>query len=237
MKRILALVAVFSSCLLLTSCIKMDINLVINKDATVSGSMVFAVSDSLAELSEQNSEESNPLEDAINTEAEGVTESVYKSGGYTGTKYTFDRIPFKDFNKGNTDGGNGFQLIQEGNRLTVKGSLDLSTADSQDSNSDLGEWGDVFAKSITSTFDIDIKVRFPVKVLESTGQISDDGMSVSWEPKYGEKVDLTTTVELPSGFQIVYLIIGLGLVGVGITIFLILRKNRKPSITEDSNNI
>ena len=237
MKRIMALFAIFSSCLLLTSCIKMDINLVINKDATVSGSMVFAVSDSLAELGGENSEDSNPLEDAINTDAEGVTESVYKSGGYTGTKYTFDRIPFEEFNKSNSDGGNGFQLIRDGNKLTVKGSLDLSETDSQDSDSDLGEWGDEFAKSITSTFDIDIKVRFPVKVLESTGQISDDGMSVSWTPKYGEKVDLTTTVELPSGFQTIYLIIGIGVVGVGITVFLILRKSRKPTTTEDSNNI
>jgi hypothetical protein len=237
MRRLIALSAIFSSCLLLTSCIKMDVNLVINKDATVSGSMIFAVSDSLAEFGNDNSEESNPLEDAINTDAEGVTESVYKSDGYTGTKYTFDRIPFEEFNKGNTDGGNGFQLIQEGNRVTVKGSLDLSTADSQDSNSDLGEWGDEFAKSITSTFDININVKFPVKVLESTGTISDDGMSVSWKPKYGEKVDLTTTVELPSGFQIVYLIIGIGLVGVGITVFLILRKSRKPDFIEGVNEI
>ena len=237
MKRLMALVAIFSSCLLLTSCIKMDINLVINKDATVSGSMVFAVSDSLAELGEQNSDESNPLEDAINTEAEGVTESAYKSGGYTGTKYTFDRIPFEEFNKSNSDGGNGFQLIRDGNKLTVKGLLDLSESDSQGSDSDLGAWGDEFAKSITSTFDIDIKVRFPVKVLESTGQISDDGMSVSWTPKYGEKVDLTTTVELPSGFQIVYLIIGVGLVGVAIIVFLILRKSRKPNSPEGANEI
>lgn len=215
----------------------MDINLVINKDATVSGSMIFAVSDSLAELGDDNSQESNPLEDAINTKAKGVTESIYKSGGYTGTKYTFDHIPFEEFNKGNSDGGNGFQLIRDGNKLKVKGLLDLSQSDSQDSSSDLGAWGDEFAKSITSSFDIDIKVKFPVKVLESTGQISEDGMSVSWKPKYGEKVDLTTTVELPSGFQIVYLIIGLGLFGVGITVFVILRKSRKPKTSESAHGI
>jgi hypothetical protein len=52
-------------------------------------------------------------------------------------------------------------------------------------------------------------------------------MTVSWKPKYGEKVDISTTVEIPSGFQFIYLIIILGLLGVGALIFLILRKSRK----------
>jgi hypothetical protein len=205
----------------------MDVNLIINKDATVSGSMVFAVADSLAGLSEDNSNDSDPLKDSFNTEAEGVTESEYKSGGYTGTKYTFDRIPFEEFNKGNSEGENEFKLIQDGNRLTIKGLVDFSQTDSEDPSSDLGAWGDEFAKSITSSFDINISVKFPVKVLESTGKISDDGMTVSWKPKYGEKVDISTTVEIPSGFQFIYLIIILGLLGVGALIFLILRKSRK----------
>jgi hypothetical protein len=211
----------------------MDINLVINKDSTVSGSMVFAVSDSLAGLSENSSDESNPLEDAINTEAEGITESEYKSGGYTGTKYTFDRVPFEDCNKNNADGENSFKLIRDGNLLTVKGSFDLSDGDSEDSENDLGAFGDEFAKSITSSFDINISVKFPVKVLESTGSISEDGMTVTWKPKYGDTVDLTTTVEIPSGFQIIYLVIILGLLGVATLVFFILKKSRKIS-TKDN---
>ena len=118
-------------------------------------------------------------------------------------------------------------MIQDGNRLTIKGLVDFSQTDSEDPSSDLGAWGDEFAKSITSSFDINISVKFPVKVLESTGKISDDGMTVSWKPKYGEKVDISTTVEIPSGFQFIYLFIILGLLGVGALIFLILRKSRK----------
>lgn len=205
----------------------MDINLVINKDSTVSGSMIFAVSDSLADLSENSSDESNPLEDAINTEAEGITESEYKSGGYTGTKYTFNRVPFEDWNKDNADGENTFKLIRDGNLLTVKGTFDLSDSESVDSGGDLGGFGDEFAKSITSSFDINISVKFPVKVLASTGSISEDGMTVTWKPKYGEKVDLTTTVEIPSGFQIIYLVIIFGLLGVAGLVFIILKKSRK----------
>ena len=233
MRRILSSVAIIFSCLFLTSCIKMDINLVINKDSTVSGSMVFAVSDSLAGLSENSSDESNPLEDAINTEAEGITESEYKSGGYTGTKYTFDRVPFEDWNKNNADGENSFKLIRDGNLLTVKGSFDLSDGGSEDSENDLGAFGDEFAESITSSFDINISVKFPVKVLESTGTISEDGMTVTWKPRYGDKVDLTTTVEIPSGFQIIYLVIILGLLVVAALVFFILKKSRKIS-TKDS---
>jgi hypothetical protein len=211
----------------------MDINLVINKDSTVSGSMVFAVSDSLAGLTENSDEESNPLEDSINTEAEGITESEYKLGGYTGTKYTFDRVPFEDWNKDNADGENSFKLIRDGNLITVKGSFDLSNGDSEDSGDDLGALGDEFAESITSSFDINISVKFPVKVLESTGTISEDGMTVTWKPRYGDKVDLTTTVEIPSGFQIIYLVIILGLLVVAALVFFILKKSRKIS-TKDS---
>jgi hypothetical protein len=239
MKKLLSVVGIISSCLLLTSCIKMDVNLVINKDATVSGSMIFAVADSLAELgaggANANSSESNPLEDSINTKAKGVTESVYKSNGYTGTKYTFDRIPFEEFNKGNSGGENEFKLIKDGNRLTVKGLIDFSQTDSGDSSSDLGALGDEFAKSITSSFDINIAVKFPVKVLKSTGKISDDGMTVSWKPKYGEKVDISTTVEIPSGFQFFYLIVILGLLGVGAAIYLILRRGRNSDTKEVIN--
>ena len=211
----------------------MDMNLVINKDSTVSGSMIFAISDSLAGLAETNSDESNPLEDAINTEAEGITESEYKSGGYTGTKYTFDRVPFEDWNKDNADGESSFKLIRDGNLLTVKGVFDLSDGENEDSGNDLGAFGDEFAKSITSSFDINISVKFPVKVLESTGSISDDGMTVTWKPKYGDKVDLTTTVEIPSGFQVIYLFMILGLLGVAASVFFILKKSRKIN-TRDS---
>jgi hypothetical protein len=194
--------------------------------------MVFAVADSIAELGDGGSTESNPLENSINTKADGVTESEYKSGGYTGTKYTFDRIPFEDFNKGNSGDENGFKLIKDGNKLTVKGLLDFSDTASQDSSSDLGAWGEELTKSLTSSFDMNISVKFPVKVLESTGKISDDGMTVTWKPKYGEKVDISTTVEIPTGFQFIYLIILLGLLAVGTSIFLILRKSRKTDIQE-----
>lgn len=204
----------------------MDVNLIINKDATVSGNMIFAVADSIAELGDGSSTESNPLENAINTKADGITESVYKSDGYTGTKYTFDRIPFEEFNKGNSGDENGFKLIKDGNKLTVKGLLDFSDSSSQDSSTELGAWGDQLTKSITSSFDMNISVKFPVKVLKSTGKISDDGMTVTWKPKYGEKVDLSTTVEIPTGFQFIYLIVLLGLLSVGAAIYIILRKSR-----------
>jgi hypothetical protein len=237
MKRFWAMFAILSSCLLLTSCIKMDVNLIINKDATVSGTMVFAVADSLAEMTGDSSNGSNLLEDSVNTTAKGVTESEYKSGGYTGKKYTFDRVPFEEFNKDNSSSPDTLKFIKNGNQLTVEGVLDLSNTDSQNTDSSLGSWGDDIAKSISSSFDMNIAVKFPVKVLKSTGKISDDGMTVTWKPKYGDKVDLTTTVELPSGFQLIYIVVGLGLLGVAILIFVILRKGRKKNTEEITAHI
>lgn len=215
----------------------MDINLVINKDATVSGNMIFAISDSLAEMGDQTTEDSNPLQDSINTEAEGVTESEYKSGGYTGTKYTFDRVPFDKFNsEGSTDEGS-LTLLREGNKLTVKGFIDLSNEETDSSAGDLGDWGDALAQSLTSSFDMNITIKFPVRVIESTGKISDDGLTVTWEPTYGEKLDLTTTVEIPSGVPAPLIVLGLALL-IGSASGFVFYKKRRSNLSplEDLEN-
>ena len=226
MRRLTKYCLIGLSCLLLTGCIKMDVNLVINKDATVSGNMIFAVSDSLASLGNESSEDSNPLKESINTEAEGVTESEYKSGGYTGTKYTFDRVPFDKFNsEGSADEGS-LTLVREGNKLTVKGFIDLTSEEADSSSDDLGDWGDAFTKSLTSSFDMNITIKFPVRVIESTGKISDDGLTVTWKPTYGEKLDLTTTVEIPSGVPAPLIVLALALLIGSVSGFVFYKKRR-----------
>ena len=70
----------------------MDLALEINSDKTVSGSLIYAISDGLAELG-TTSDETDPTTDLFDTSAEGVTVTEYKENGYTGTKVILDRVP------------------------------------------------------------------------------------------------------------------------------------------------
>ena len=177
----------------LSGCIKFDLALEINRDSTVSGTFVYAVSDALASLG-TSSEITDPTNSFVDTKAKGVTSSEYKQGGFTGTKINLDHVPLSAFDQPGSDAGE-LKIIKEGNKVTLKGILDLSSTDTASSSG--SEWGDELANSIFSTADFNISVRFPVKVLETTGSLSEDGRTVSWKPKFGEKLDLTTTVEIP----------------------------------------
>jgi hypothetical protein len=229
--RMVALISFIS--MLLTGCVKMDFALEINSDKTVSGTMIYAISDALSELG-TTGEETDPTADLFDTSAKGVTISEYKQDGYTGTKIVLDRVPLEAFSKEGGDTG-GFQIIREENRITLKGELDLSSADTGQAED--SDWGAALAKSLFSTADLDISVRFPVKVLNTTGTISEDGRTVSWKPQLGEKVDLTTTVELPTqNFILAGIIVGIvALVAVGALVTTKARR-KKTKVTETSTD-
>jgi hypothetical protein len=165
----------------------------INKDSTVSGTMIFALVDSLAAMGSDSQDNTSPTDSFVSPTAKGVTVSTYKQGGYTGQKFTLDHVPFSEF--GSTKGADSdFKITESEMRFLFRGLLDLSSGDASTGGN---EWGDALAKSISSA-EVKISIKFPAKVVKSTGEISKDGKSVTWYPKMGEKFDLTTTVDLPS---------------------------------------
>lgn len=231
MHKLRLVIALLLSTILLTGCVKMDLALEINSDKTVSGALIYAISDALSELG-TTSEDTDPTADLFDTSAEGVTVSEYKEDGYTGTKITLDRVPISAFNKQGGESG-GFQIIRDENLITLKGELDLSSGDTDDS--DISEWGDALAKSLFATADLNISVKFPVKVLSTTGTISEDGRTVSWKPQLGEKVDLTTTVELPNRNLILMGIAAAALLLLIIAFLVVFKvRGRKKSETHES---
>ena len=231
MKRTASILLAVFLCFLLTGCIKFDLALEINKDLTVSGTMIYAVSDALAELG-TGTDTSDPSTSLLDTNSKGVTTSDYKVGGFTGTKVALNHVPLSAFNQPGGDVGE-FKIVQDGNRITLRGVLDLSSTDTTGSSG--SEWGDALAKSLFATADLNMSVRFPVKILKSTGQISDDGRTVTWKPKLGEKLDLTTTVELPNtNIKVIEMCIsGLILILVGVLIFLRRRRRSPDSHSEE----
>jgi len=228
MKRIFSIALTVILCISLTGCIKFDLALEINKDSTVSGTMIYAVSDALSELS-TSSDSSDPTTSLLDSNAKGVTTSDYKEGGFTGTKIELDHVPLSAFNQPGGEAGQ-FKITKDGNTITLKGELDLSSADTSETSG--SEWGDALAKSLFATVDLNMSVRFPVKILKTTGKISEDGRTASWKPKLGEKLDLTTTVELPTtNFKLI------GISGVAsllllVISILVLRKRRNRSLSD-----
>jgi hypothetical protein len=222
MRKIAALIGVILASLTLSSCIKMDINLVVNKDATVSGYTIFAFAESLAELGGDQS--TSPADDLINTEAEGVTVSKYEKDGFVGQKYSFSRVPFSEFSKSEA-AKDELTFVREGNTITVIGALDLSN---EDDGGSADEFGAEWAKSIMASAELDVRITFPGKVIKSTGTISADGRTVSWKPEIGEKLDLATTVELPNPSALIMPLAGIALVlAIGGVILFVKAKRKK----------
>jgi uncharacterized membrane protein YvbJ len=74
-----------------------------------------------------------------------------------------------------------------------------------------------------------IAVRFPGKVVSSSGEISADGKQVIWTPVIGERNELSATVELPNAKKIlIYAGIGIGALVLLLIAFLLGRKAKKP---------
>ena len=214
------------SAVMLTGCVKLDLALKVNADSTVSGSMIFAISDSLASLGADASGGLPAADSLVDSKADGVSVTPYKKDGYTGSTYTFDRVPFSAFkSEGSTS--NDIKVERTGNEINLTGTLDFSYGDATDESD---PFSNLLAESISSSADMKISVKFPVKVLSSTGTISEDGKTVTWIPKLGEKLDLATTVEIPKGLQrssFVMYAVALVFFTIAIVLFVRKRNSRK----------
>jgi len=229
--RALRLVLILPMLLLFTGCVKFDLDLVINSDSTVSGTMIFAVSDALSSLGEdEESSQSDVTDELVNPNTKGVTVEEYDQGGFSGQKIVLDRVPFSEFQKGGESGD--LTISREGNKVTLKGFLDLSMEDSGGAED---EFSQAIANSLFASADLQIRVTFPAEVVTTTGELSEDRRTVTWEPKIGDRVDLTTTVQLPKPPVFIFVGLGLLLALLLILSFFIVQKRKKKLINLGSD--
>jgi len=205
-------------------------DLTVNSDKTVSGTVIGAVSDYLAEMAEESGDTSSnsltsELDSLFDENTPGVTVKEYKSGGFTGQQYILDRVAISEFT-GDSSDPDGFNIKIDGNQATVSGSLDLSM--DEDTTSSLELFGADLAKGLFSSAQMRIAIRFPGKVISSSGEISADGKQVVWTPVIGERNELSATVELPNTKQIlIYVGIGIGALLLLVIAFLLGRRGKK----------
>ena len=232
--------------LLLTGCLKLDMALTVSSDDTVDGELVFAVNKELLELSGQTVDDFLG-QTQVPSDVEGATQEPYEDDTFVGTKVIFDSVPLAELQRSSDP--DSLSIVREGDRFEVTGVLDLSTTDRE-------LQGNPLEGQITEAFDtaeLRIAVTFPGEIIETNGQV--DGTTVTWEPKFGERTELTAVASAsgdgaeaaadgdsggtgasadPSGegsgdSPLIFLPIGLVLIAGLFVLYLVMRRRRGSS--------
>lgn len=177
-RRVLTSAAVASVLALgLAGCIKMDMQLELQPDDTVDGSMVFAVSSALVEMSGQDPQDMvDEMQQGIIDSGEEMRTEPYDDGEFIGTTTYFDGEALDMFGAG---GDESMQIVREGDEFVVSGVMDMSDT----GGDELGMAG------MMEGMDIRIAVTFPGSVADHNGTL--DGNTVSWAPKAGERLEMS----------------------------------------------
>lgn len=205
----------------LSGCLKLDMQLDLQPDDTVDGSMVVAISNELADLAGEDpgALAEQLVQDMDLTDVENARTEPYDDGDYVGSTLYFEDEPLDSFGSGGTE--DELRIVREGDEYVVTGVLDLSEG---------AEAGTMFGMG--DTFDVRIGVSFPGDVAEHNGTL--DGRTVTWEPQIGERLEINargSAVEggpaaLPLPLPVLIAIGVVALVGIGLVIFFVLRSRR-----------
>ena len=120
---------------LMTGCIKLNMNLGINSDNTVSGTIEFGVQKELLDLTGHNVEDLLGSDTPFATNAPGVTVEPFDDGEFAGQQFIFEDLPIEEFNSGGVAGASGatgvtgagdeLQIERQGETFVVTGLLEV----------------------------------------------------------------------------------------------------------------
>jgi len=192
---------------LMTGCIKLNMNLGINSDNTVSGTVVFGVQKELLDLTGQNVQDLLGSDAPFPSNAPGVTVEPFDDGEFAGQQFIFEDVPIAEFNSGGfvgntgatgatgasgvTGAGDTLNIARQGDTFVVTGVLDLSSGLSGLSGA-TGPFGGTGGAQFFESAEIKIAITFPGAVVQAPGgQI--DGNTVTYVPKFGERLEINAT--------------------------------------------
>ncbi|NED95518.1 hypothetical protein G1H11_09350 [Phytoactinopolyspora alkaliphila] len=168
---------------------KMDMNLELNTDDTIDGSVVMAFSKDFMDMAGMMGEDADMdemFEGFMDFDPEGedvpdyASVEPYDDGEFVGQQINFDGAPLEDFSEG-TD-MSGLSIVREGDQFVVEGDMDMSDAST-------GEMEDIPPGMLENMdFDLRVAITFPGEVLEHNGSL--DGTTVTWEPEIGAQNDM-----------------------------------------------
>jgi hypothetical protein len=189
---------------LMTGCIKLNMNLGINPDNTVSGTIEIGVQKELVDLTGQNVEDLLGTDAPLPGNAPGVTVEPFDDGEFVGRQVILEDVPIEEFNSGGIVGASGatgasgptggagagdsLQIARQGDTFVVTGVLDLSRALSGVTGPLAGTGGAQFYESA----DIKIAITFPGEVLQAPGG-EINGNTVTYLPEFDDRLEINAT--------------------------------------------
>lgn len=214
--------------LALTGCLKLDMDLSVATDDTVSGDVVFAVDKQLLELSGQSAEDLLGTAAALPSDVQGVSAQPYEDDTFAGQQFTFDAVSLEQFNQ-ESGSADQLRIVREGDTFVVSGVLDLSSALSGAT----GANGFPGAEELFRSAEMRIRIAFPGEVIDTNGEV--DGTTVTWVPTVGERLDIQATASAIEGggggsTMTILLIVGGIVIVAAIVVGLLLARRRRPAV-------
>lgn len=202
--------------LALSGCMKMDMDIELHADDTVSGTFIVGISNEFADLVGQSPDQMAEEMAAEMVDVDGTTVAPYADDDYIGTVTTFDAVPLAEWTASNAD-DESLRVVREGDEYVVSGVLDLTEAGGME------EFG------LTIPLDIRIAVTFPGSVTEHNGTLT--GTTVEWVPVAGERlvIDARGSAVAGGGAGFPWLILVAGLVAVAAVVAIVLVAARRRS--------
>lgn len=203
--------------LILAGCFKVNMDVEVAPDNTVSGSAVVAVDESLLELSGQSADQLLAQMD-LSELPEGATSSEYRQDGFIGQEITFADMTLEEFSTDSTlsgsQAGEDLNIVRQGDEFHVSGGFDMSGEEFT---------GSEIPQQFFDSFEFRISMTFPGEVKSSSGDI--DGNTVTWEPKFGENTQIqavASAIPSSSGFPVfMVVLIAAGALVLGAIAFLL----------------
>jgi hypothetical protein len=214
------LLAIGALALVLAGCFKVNMDLNVSPDDTISGTAIIAVDQGLLELSGQNVDQLFQEMD-LSDLPPNTKVDPYEAEGFVGQQITFEGVPIDDFTGSDTLSGSGEQLsiVRVGDEYHVSGKLDMS-------GEEFSNAGDIPPQFLES-FEFRISITFPGAVKSATGEI--DGHMVTWEPKIGEENPIeavASAIPAEESPLLLILLIVAGVLVVAAIAFLLMRSRR-----------
>jgi hypothetical protein len=221
-------IALCALAMLMTGCIKVDLNMELQGDNTVDGTMVFAVSRDLLALTGSSADDllgqitasAGPLPSGVQFQ-----ESAYADDTFEGKTYTFHDVPIDAFSQGTT-AGETISIKRVGDTFEVNGEIDLTPAATGRLQPN--------AAQLAKGMQLRIAITFPGPVShQSGGTIS--GNTVTWTPAFGEKTEIQATGSaIGSGGNgpTMWILLGLAILLV-VVVALVLVRSRRGRVTPE----
>jgi hypothetical protein len=213
-KRLAVILTALLALFALSGCIKVDMELRLQPEDTVDGTIIMAFDKQMMEMFDMTAEDLLADSGTDTSDLpEGASVSTYDDGTYAGQQIDFVGTPIADFSE---TGDTGLNIVREDDNYVVSGSFDGTGID----------------PSMTEGTDFEMKITviFPGPVVSANGEIS--GNSVTWVPEPGVDMPIEAVGSaIASGggggsSTLIFIIVGIAVVAGGAIAFVLIKRKK-----------